>query len=115
MAVITYCAVIWILSTVRSPLGIPTFDHSDKVLHLGAFVVLAILFWRAFSALSLKIKPAGLVFLTFLCSMAFGVLIEVKQHFLPHRMADGWDLAADILGCALGIVLCLLFIRAKKM
>jgi VanZ family protein len=114
MAVITYCVVIWVMSTLRSPLPVPTFDHSDKVLHLLAFVVLAVLFWRAFAVLNLKSKSMGLVLLTFLCSTAFGVLIEVNQYFLSHRRAEGWDLAADMLGCASGIILCLLFFRGKR-
>jgi len=114
MAVITYCSVIWILSSTRSSIPIPTFNQSDKLMHFGAFVVLAVLFWRAFAISVKAIKNPGLIILTLLSSVVFGAMIEVHQRFLPHRRAEAMDLVADILGCGIGILICLIFLRKKK-
>ena len=114
IAVITYCGFIFFLSCIRSPMAIPRMVYFDKILHFGAFFVLGILFYRAFGSLRKHMNKWVLVVLTFTSSLIFGVLIEVNQFFLAYRSAEAMDLTADILGCILGISICLLFFPNGK-
>lgn len=66
----------------------------DKLAHAVAFAGFGWLWlragWRLGTALVL--------------GAAFGVFIEVWQEVLPiGRRADGWDIAADLVGLALGV------------
>ncbi len=74
-----------------SPSSLPRFEHADKVVHFGAFFVLALTFHRAFPI------PiwAGLIILT-----AYGLAIEWVQDMLPYRTGSFGDLLADAAGAA---------------
>lgn len=69
---------------------------SDKLWHLGSFLVLAVLWQRAgWSALR-----------TFVAGSLFGVGIEVWQRVAPlGRFFDLKDIAADVAGILLGLAL----------
>lgn len=63
----------------------------DKLNHFAAFLVLALLLDFSFPNSRFntdKILPL----------IAYGVGIEVIQHYLPHRMFSFFDVGADILG-----------------
>ncbi|HEX9880572.1 MAG TPA: VanZ family protein, partial [Candidatus Binatia bacterium] len=49
----------------------------------------------------------GRFFSGFLAAVAYSLLIEVLQHFIPWRSFEWLDFAADALGAALGLVVCL--------
>ena len=74
--------------------GTPVASINDKLGHTAAFLTLAFLFdfssprrpWGARKALPL---------------LAYGLLIELVQLFLPYREFSLWDLAADALGLLL--------------
>lgn len=70
---------------------VPRFEHADKVVHFGAFFVLALTFHRAFPI------PiwAALAILT-----SYGLAIEWAQDLLPYRQASLGDLLADAAGAA---------------
>jgi VanZ family protein len=104
IAVITYCMLILVLSSIRSPVSISIVDHSDKLMHFGAFAVLAVLFFRAFSSARRSFNQWKVVCLTFFSSSAFGLVIEINQYFIAHRSAEVMDLVADILGSGAGIL-----------
>ncbi|MEZ4805099.1 MAG: VanZ family protein [Bacteroidia bacterium] len=80
--------------------GIPT----DKLGHAFIFSVLVyfimlglIKHWR-FSFLLGKIR-----WIAFLIAVIYAVVIELVQHyFTVDRIADYWDVLADIIGAALG-------------
>ncbi len=84
LALITYLAFGHVEET-------PIADFNDKLEHAAAFLTLAFLLdfawprrpWDATKLLSL---------------LAYGLLIELVQYFLPHREFSLWDLAADGLG-----------------
>ncbi|HEX9627044.1 MAG TPA: VanZ family protein [Acidiferrobacterales bacterium] len=85
--VITVLATMRIEHPVVSGLG-------DKFHHLAAFYVLALLV--DFSAPNSRYGLAKAAPL-----LAYGLLIEVVQYFLPHRTFSLFDLAADAAGLAL--------------
>jgi VanZ family protein len=72
----------------------PVANINDKLGHTAAFLCLAFLLdfawprqvWGAGKALPL---------------LAYGLLIELAQYFLPYRTFSLWDLAADGLGLIL--------------
>ena len=68
----------------------------DKLNHLFAFMVLYILFSLAFRDLSIVLK----VLLLF----AFGLQIEIVQSFLPPREFSSFDVAVDMVGIVLGVL-----------
>lgn len=81
---------------------LPPFPYSDKAVHFAAYGVLGILIaWRK----GLRGGPAegqpdrfGI-----LVGMVYAVGDEIHQLFVPLRMFDFSDMAADFLGVALGV------------
>jgi len=69
-------------------------ESNDKLNHLGAFLVLALLGDFAFPA-----RPWD--WRKFLPLLGYGLLLECIQYFVPSRFFSLWDLAADALGLAL--------------
>ena len=97
-----YGLLIFIQSSFPSPDIGPELPGMDKLLHLAAYAVMGALACRAFTTLPGR-RRAGVLFLAgFLFTLLFGVSDEWHQSFVPGRMADGWDLAADGLGGLLG-------------
>jgi VanZ family protein len=113
LLVLFYCLAIFILSSNTSPKALPRFDYADKLLHFAAFVILGILFFRAWQSPGYSFTPIQTVSLTLVSSTLFGILIEIQQYYLPHRKAEAADIAADVAGCILGVLLCLTLIRKK--
>ncbi|TCD47528.1 VanZ family protein [Chlorobium sp. N1] len=85
---------------------LPTVEGwNDKVEHFIAFGVLSIgisLYWR------LSGWPVAAIL------TCYGVLIEVAQSFTPCRQASLFDVAADIAGIAMGLLLHALVRRASR-
>jgi VanZ family protein len=85
--------VTW-LALVPSPP--PVLDLGwDKVNHIAAFAALAAVATPAFPGRTGSIAAA---------LMAYGVLIEVAQSFIPLRTGDWRDLVGDAVGCVLGLL-----------
>lgn len=90
----------------------------DKLNHLAAFISLAVCAWRGFGSAHPRpeSRRGGLALTTAL--LAYGLLIEVVQGFVPGRSAEAQDLMADALGIAIGWALhrglCLLHTRRDR-
>ena len=81
----------------------------DKAVHLCEYLLLAWLLAQTVRAAqwprrSVAGFAAG-------ASVAYGALLEVVQGFLPYRMADVQDLAMNMVGTALGVILAMLWNR----
>lgn len=84
--------VIFFLATTR--LSIPVARSiNDKVNHMLAFFVLALLVDLSFPAWTLRTKVLLLI--------AYGLSIEITQAYLPYRTCSLFDLGADAIGLAL--------------
>lgn len=71
----------------------PIASVNDKLGHAAAFVTLAFLLdfaWPRQAWGAPKLLPL----------LAYGLLIELVQYFLPYREFSLWDLSADALGLA---------------
>lgn len=93
-------AGITILAT--TPLSYPVVsDVNDKFNHLLAFFVLSLLTDASFPG-----KKFNLAML--LALMAYGLSLEIIQHFLPYRMFSLWDAGTDAAGIGLYKIVSLL-------
>ena len=86
-------AAITYLATTRQEIPVAK-DISDKINHVLAFYVLALLVDYSF-------PPKGLRLAKILALMVFGALIELTQSLLPDRTASLLDLFADGFGIAI--------------
>jgi VanZ family protein len=79
----------------------------DKWVHIGIFLVLLFVWFRA-----LQIKSLQAYILIVIIALAYGFTIEIIQdRFIPNRSFDMGDLIADAIGSVVGI---LLWDRYKK-
>lgn len=95
--------LLWIAVSSIFYLATTSVDHkvqstfNDKFNHLIAFGVLSFLCHIAFQAHQ-SIKWAAILF-------GYGLLIELVQYFLPYREFSLLDLATDLLGIVLYLVI----------
>ena len=104
LPVIVYCLAIFIQSSLPSPEIDDAPQHFDKLLHVGAFALLAALLMRA---LALHRSPPisfPLAMLGFVLAGLYGLSDELHQHFVPTRDASWGDVLADVVGSAAGVV-----------
>ena len=105
VVVILYMGIIFYLSHQPSvPLPMK-FPHQDKVMHFGAYFILAI-------TLAHAIYPAGhkrRFWLALVIASLYGVSDEIHQMFVPGRDASALDWLADTSGAWLGAFLYLNF------
>ena len=73
------------------------FNSSGAVEHILAFIVLYVLLYLSCNGFSMLHK----IVLLFL----FAMQIEVAQYFVPSRSVNIWDIAADMFGVVLIILL----------
>ena len=84
-----------------------------KAAHLTEYGILALLWYRALRRVGAGWQiRAGLIALTI--AAAFGGLDEFHQAWVPSRTASIVDVGWDILGAALALVLCSVFLRVRK-
>jgi VanZ family protein len=100
--VIVYCALIFFQSSRPAPESIPAIPYLDKLLHVGAYALLGVLFFRAYRTTPLKDYPARLALFSILSAGLYGISDEVHQYFVPSRSAEVMDAFADFLGSIFG-------------
>jgi VanZ family protein len=94
--------VVVILWLALSPVPPKTVDTGwDKANHAMAFAALGFV-----SVWAVWPRPRGWAWLV-LALLAFGGAIEIAQTFLPPREGDWWDLLADGVGIAVGLLFAL--------
>jgi VanZ family protein len=98
---LAYMGLIYYVSSL-SVLPIPmTYLYQDKVMHAGAYFVLACLLAHAYSKGGLKRR----FLLAFVLAALYGASDEIHQLFVPGRDCSIWDWAADGVGAWLGAFL----------
>lgn len=98
-----WAAIILWLSLTPSPPDIPGVLGWDKLLHAGAYGLLALLVALLFS--SCCRNSWRTYFLTGFICLLYGGLVEILQmHANTGRTAEWWDLFADAIGVAAACV-----------
>ena len=90
--------------------ALPSFEWSDKVLHLGAFAGLT--FLLCWSVPNRSGKRLNNVMIAGVLASAYGSIDELTQKFIPGRHCDIWDLIADVIGVGIG---CCAYLVAKRL
>ena len=99
LLVLAIGVILWLALSANPPRAAGLFDF-DKLNHLAAFFVLAVLKEYAFptlTAVALKLLPL----------LGFGMLIEVLQYWVGYRYFEWLDVVADLAGL-------LLFLFARR-
>ena len=77
---------------------------SDKLLHASGYLALYLSCSIAYPLASHRIRKLAAL-------LSYSILIEVLQHFIPHRGFSVFDILANALGLLLGLSLSLIFER----
>ncbi len=102
-----YCALIFYLSSLpRVPLD-KTFEYEDKLLHLLAYGMMALLAWRSFRHFIQDIPLLAICCIGF-CGL-YGLSDEIHQFYVPGRTSSVSDLAADLIGAIISVLLLIRF------
>ena len=105
LLLVTIIYTIWLtIVSLISLDNVPSLGSSydDKIYHLLAYFILAYL-WVTYFKTS---KKKRIIYVVFLCTMLFGVVLELIQHQLnPERTYDTYDLLANCLGVILGTLI----------
>lgn len=105
---LVYTLLILIFSLINlSKIPTPTFSQSDKILHLGAYLGLTLVWYLYyFSRAVWKTVQIKSLLIICLLIIAFGIFIEVLQDKLTsYRTIDSLDVLANSLGVFLGFVI----------
>ncbi len=101
-AVIIYCILIFIGSSIPGDeldTGPPGFD---KILHILQYLILSLLIFTALKFSLLSLSVTAIFWLTVAASSLYGASDEIHQLFVPFRECDFLDFCADLLGSLLG-------------
>lgn len=101
--VLAFCAALFVQSSYPSIKTGLSFVHQDKLLHVIAYGVLAVLFYRAgWVTWAARLSPRQLFWISACFAGLYGVSDEIHQAFVPSRQFDIYDLLADIAGGVVG-------------
>ena len=111
---IAYWLVLFIATTLPAE-RLPSLGFTDKVSHLIAYFILAVLVYltliyqRKFRLLFEKAPIATIIICLF-----YGALDELHQLLVPGRSAETLDWIADALGTSLGVLVIYFLITKLK-
>lgn len=112
-----YTILLTVSSLVKlGKISVGSFSPTDKLLHLGAYFGLLVL-WKVYFMLKNKPKSTYKINLFKIAGLAvlFGMLIEVLQGVLTsYREPDWFDILANTAGILLAVVIFLFFEKSLK-
>jgi len=89
------------LYPIESSGGPALWPHLDKVVHVGAWLALAVTLWplaRGPRGARRKWRALALV-----VALGFwGIAVELLQGLVPPRTPEAWDALADLVGASVG-------------
>ena len=105
-----WAGVLFYLSHQPGTLTQPLFPLQDKLEHFTAYAILGFLGMGSLRATTYGYRPKQAWLICLLVGL-YGITDEVHQYFIPGRVADGFDVAADIAGGMLGAWLMYYLVR----
>ncbi len=98
LAVGLYAVAIFGLSSIPALPGMPHIEQADKLLHGLVYGGLSLVGLEAARRTWARARPGRLALGVILAVTLYGVTDEVHQRWVPGRMADPLDVAADAAG-----------------
>jgi VanZ family protein len=107
-----WAAVIFCLSQIPGADVPPMFFGEDKLAHITVYAILGFFTMGALTG-TLRLRRIPRPWLAVLLVIAYGVLDEIHQHFVPGRTPDIFDVMADATGGMLGVWLFYRIVRPR--
>lgn len=105
IALYLYWPAFFIAGHIAIPESVQKAGVSDKSLHFMAYLILVFLLWFSVSGVRTidwrRLRP----WLVLLALVAYGIIDELFQGFVPGRSPDVMDFVADVAGVMLGMIL----------
>jgi len=116
LPVVVYMIIIFIASSLpEKKLPEIGFEMNDKIIHIGEYFLLYLLFFLSFSNIEKdNIISKNLFTFSFILTVFYGITDELHQALVPGRSADIFDIVADIFGALLGILFLKFYFRLLK-
>ncbi len=108
--VLAYCAIIYYVSSLQFPQGLPGFKGIDLIEHFVEYAVLALLFYRMAVIDQIQKIREHPALATISFASLYGLSDEIHQYWVPTREASGLDWMMDTLGASF-VVLTFFLIR----
>lgn len=102
LVLLSYMALILVLSIKSAPEGLSGLWQMDKLIHAGVYGVMGLLALRVTSSWFAGNKGRATLY-AFLISFNFGALMEVVQSFIPLREGSIYDCIANGVGAFIGV------------
>ena len=109
---VVYWIILFVLTTTPTDVIPHLFRKQDKLEHLVAYFLLAVLLSLAmhFQKRNKSFSEHALL-ITLILILTYGAIDELHQTFIPGRFADIIDWMADATGGCLGIALSYYFLK----
>jgi VanZ family protein len=109
--VILFAGLVFVMSSMSSPIEVDPFPLFDKVAHITEYTLFAMLLFRALQGTWNGMSFFWLAFITVMITLTYGASDEFHQSFVEARTADMRDLAADGIGAMTAITV--VFIKRR--
>jgi VanZ family protein len=96
--VVFFAGLVFVMSSMSSPIDEPPFPLFDKAAHITEYTVFAMLLFRALQGTWSGINFFWLAFITVMITLTYGASDEFHQSFVVTRTSDIKDWAADGIG-----------------
>jgi VanZ family protein len=106
------CFIFW-QSSYPGIISQPLFPYNDKVMHFGAYAMIAFFAARALNKDKPLWSPIKIKILAIGFTCLFGLSDEIHQSFVPLRDASFWDFFADCAGSIAGSFFYMAFIHKR--
>lgn len=109
-----YWIVIFILTSIPAE-SVPTVGISDKLQHLLAYCVLAMLLYLTLIIQNkFPLLKRNAITFSIIILIGYGVLDELHQLLIPGRSGEVMDVVADVVGGIIGLIIVRLIVLNHK-
>lgn len=112
---VVYWIVLFILTSIPTDSLPNLFGISDKLEHLGAYLILSFIL-----TLTIYLREKNDLINKYylisgmLISIIYGVFDEIHQYFIPGRYCEFYDFIANVLGSIIGSLLVFYMLKYMK-
>lgn len=106
LPVTVYMAIIFCFSSIPGSKIPHVFAFQDVAAHLLIYAVLGFFVKRALTGSGISGSPVKLIVATVIFAVAYGIIDEFHQSFVPGRAATVSDVFIDGAGSLIGGLLC---------